>query len=72
MFLSIEADIDVCLKDGSVLYILFLIEDFIKKIIYFIDKYVYTCVTMDIQEDFEDHVENKTFEICTNLCNQIL
>lgn len=57
----------------SPLYIVFFIEDFTKiKLTCFIDKYVYTCTTMDTQADFVDHVENKTFEIITNLCSQIL
>lgn len=77
MLLSIEADIDECFKDGSVLNILgvFFIEDSTKiKLTCFIDKYVYTCTytTMDTQADFVDHFENKTFEIFTNLCSQIL
>lgn len=43
LLLSIEADIDVCLKDGSVLYILFFfIEDFTKiKLTCFIDTYIH-------------------------------
>lgn len=68
LLLSIKADIGVCLKDGSVLYILFTKI----KLTCFIDKYIYAWITMDIQADFVDHVENKTLDNFTDFCSQIL
>lgn len=59
LLLSIETDMfERC---TSPLYIVFDRNVTKLKLVCFIDKYVYTCTTMDIQGDFVGHVKNKTF-----------